>query len=57
MIICREQFRIQSCDTGTIDVSDHSTIEMTLNFTIWTLNSSLFNDSQVKGELGKVLAS
>ncbi len=40
----RERFRIQSCDIGTIDLSDHSPIVMTIKFgnnpksTLWKLN-------------------
>lgn len=54
--LCRDQFRIQSCDTGTIDMSAHSPIEITLNFILGTLNSSLFNYSQVKRDLEKTMA-
>ena len=57
----REQFRIQSCDIGTIDMSDQAPIIMTVNIgnnpksTLWKLNSSLLNNPQVKGELEKAI--
>uniref|UniRef100_A0A671WUY0 Reverse transcriptase domain-containing protein n=1 Tax=Sparus aurata TaxID=8175 RepID=A0A671WUY0_SPAAU len=57
----RNQFRIQSCDIGTIDISDHAPIIMTVNIgnnpksTLWKLNSSLLNNPQVKGELEKAI--
>ena len=57
----REQFRIPSCDNGTIDMSDHAPIIMRVNIgnnpksTSWKLNSSLLNNPQVKGELEKVI--
>lgn len=55
----RERLRIQSCDIGTIDVSDHAPIVMTVDIgnnlksTLWKLNSSLLNNPQVKEELEK----
>ncbi len=56
----RERLRIRSCDIGTIDVSDHAPIVMTVDIginlksTLWKLNSSLLNNPQVK-ELEKAI--
>lgn len=40
-----DQARIQSCDIGTIDISNHSSIKISISnnpkFTLWKLNSNI----------------
>lgn len=50
----KDRHRVTSCDIGTIDISDHAPIIMTINInhnkrnTLWKLNSSILNNPFVK---------
>uniref|UniRef100_A0A3P9LA26 Reverse transcriptase domain-containing protein n=1 Tax=Oryzias latipes TaxID=8090 RepID=A0A3P9LA26_ORYLA len=55
----KDRHRIQSCDIGTIDISDHAPVKMLINIndkpksTTWKLNLSVLNNAKIKEELGK----
>lgn len=59
----KDRHRIHSCDIGTIDISDHAPIVMTINIddsirsTLWKLNSSILNNPYVKENLEFLIES
>lgn len=59
----KDRHRIHSCDIGTIDISDHAPVVMTINIndsirsTLWKLNSSILNNPQVKENLKSAIES
>jgi len=50
----KDKDKIHSCEIGTIDISDHALIDLSIDFDLqpknntWKLNSSLFNDPGFK---------
>lgn len=55
----KDKDRIQTCDIGTIDVSDHAPLYLTVNLklcpkiTTWKLNSSMLKDANFKKQIKK----
>ena len=53
--------KVSQCQIGTIEVSDHAIISMKVNLgiekssTIWRLNNSLLNDTNIKNKIREVI--
>ena len=53
----RDRHRVQQCEQGNIDLSDHAPILLTIHInnsprnTLWKLNSSILNDQQFKTQI------
>lgn len=57
LVFGKDKDKIQSCEIGTNDLSDHAPIRLLINLNLpariynWKLNSSLLNDSRFKEEI------
>lgn len=55
----KDKDRIETCDMGTIDISDHAPIYLSVNLNLppkiitWKLNSSILKDNKVKEQIKK----
>lgn len=56
-VLKRDRHRIQSCDIGSIDLSDHAPLSCTMHIrdnpgrTLWRLNTSILNNQQFQTQI------